>query len=77
MVRIKLLPKLYLAPLLTFKLPTSTSTHSTNTCLLQPHPKQNLHSTNTRAGQYAFHTPGTLSLHTPKLHHQPQTSRNY
>ena len=39
----------YLASLLKLKLPTSTTTRSTNTFLLQLHPKHNLHSTHTRA----------------------------
>ena len=39
----------YLASLLKLKLPTSTTTRSTNTFLLQLPPKHNLHSTNTRA----------------------------
>ena len=39
----------YLASLLKLKLPTSTTTRSTNTFLLQLPPKHNLHSTNTCA----------------------------
>ena len=39
----------YLASLLKLKLPTSTTTRSTNTFLLQLPPTHNLHSTNTRA----------------------------
>ena len=39
----------YLASLLKLKLPTSTTTRSTNTFLLQLPPKHKLHSTNTRA----------------------------
>ena len=39
----------YLASLLKLKLPTSTTTRSTNTFLLQLPPKHNLHLTNTRA----------------------------
>ena len=39
----------YLASLLKLKLPTITTTRSTNTFLLQLPPKHNLHSTNTRA----------------------------
>ena len=39
----------YLASLLKLKLPTSTTTRSTNMFLLQLPPKHNLHSTNTRS----------------------------
>ena len=42
------------ASLLKLKLPTSTTTRSTNTFLLQLPPKHNLHSTNTRAWAISF-----------------------
>ena len=59
----------YLASLLKLKLPTSTTTRSTNTFLLQLPPKHNLHSTNTRAWEisvpYSWHTLPTSIRTTP------------
>ena len=55
----------YLASLLKLKLPTSTTTRSTNTFLLQLPPKHNFHETNTRAWAisvpYSWNTLSTLS----------------
>ena len=72
----------YLVSLLKLKLPTSTTTRSTNTFLLEvAYFNYLLNITYIQLTlahwQYTCHTPGTLSLYPSVLHHQLQTSRNY
>ena len=67
----------YLASLLKLKLPTSTTTRSTNTFLLQLLLNTTYIQPTLAHGQYPSHTPGKLSPHPFVLHHQLPTSRNY
>ena len=71
----------YLASLLKLKLPTSTTTRSTNTFLLQLPPKHNLHSTNTRAWAisvpYSWNTLPTSIRTTPSTHNFKKLLKTY